>query len=62
MNIVHFEHGSAMGGVNFARKSKNVCDFSIVLASKVISNAESSIDHLVILSAKSGQNSMCLIG
>lgn len=62
VNIIHFEHGSVVGGVNSAKKSANIWPFNVYLASKVMSNSECFIDHLVILPAKSGQKNTFLSG
>jgi len=53
---------SPVDGVNFAKKSTNVWAFISFFASKVISNWESSIDHAVILPAKSGWNNTFFSG
>jgi len=62
VNTVHLKHGSKVNGVNSSRKSANVCAFNSFLSSKVISNSDSSIDHLVVLPFQSfGNGSIVLL-
>lgn len=55
LNTTHIK----VGGVNSAWKFVNVCAFNAFFSSNIISNSDSSIDHLVILSVKSGRNKTC---
>jgi hypothetical protein len=62
VKTVHFEHSSLVGGVNSAKKFVNIYALKVLLALKAISNSDNSMDHLVILSAKSGWKRTCFSG